>query len=147
MSCRAISAPAPPPLLHSPWDLQSCFSCFQSSLQLQFPFFLCFFSPLKYIIPEVLPQSLMGSALSCSGTILEPAGIDSVGCRGRFQQLLTEPTPVPPLQQNLAMQSQYKHLAQQKWPILPVVLLTFIKRTHGNERKQVNKLSKSHSCH
>jgi len=36
----------------------------------------------------------MGSALASGGSILEPAGIGSVGCRGSFWQLLTEATPV-----------------------------------------------------
>ena len=55
-----------------------------------------FFSLLKSVIPEALLPSLMGSALASSGSILEPAGIGSVGHEGNFQQLLTEATPVAP---------------------------------------------------
>lgn len=84
----------------------------------------------------------MGSALSCSGTILEPAGIGSLGHGGSFQHL-TEATTAAPLYQNLAMQFQYKHSAQQKLLILLVVLATSIKMTHGNKRKQVNNLLKN----
>jgi len=52
------------------------------------------FPLLQYIIPEALPQSLMGLALASSGSMLEPAGISSVGHGGSFQQLLTETTSV-----------------------------------------------------
>jgi len=38
----------------------------------------------------------MGSALVGDGSILEPAGIGSIGHSGSFQQLLTEATPVSP---------------------------------------------------
>ena len=54
------------------------------------------FSLLKCIILEVLPPTLMGSALASGGSTFEPAGIGSVGHRGRFWQLLTEATPVAP---------------------------------------------------
>jgi len=39
----------------------------------------------------------MGLALASGGSILEPAGIGSVGHRGSFQQLLTEAITVAPL--------------------------------------------------
>ncbi|KAM9616085.1 uncharacterized protein ACIBXB_020459 [Morphnus guianensis] len=55
-----------------------------------------FFPLLRSVIPEVLPLSLMGSALSSSGSVLEPAGIGSVGHGGSFWHLLTESTPVAP---------------------------------------------------
>ena len=43
------------------------------------------FSPLlKSVIPAVLPLSLMGSALASGGSVLEPAGIGSVGHGGSF---------------------------------------------------------------
>jgi len=42
------------------------------------------FFPSLYVITEVLPLSLMGSALASSGSVLEPAGIGSVGHRGSF---------------------------------------------------------------
>jgi len=45
----------------------------------------------------VLPPLLMGSALASGVSVLEPAGIESVGHRGSLYQLLTEATPVAPL--------------------------------------------------
>jgi len=57
------------------------------------PFFLLF----KYIIPGVLPPSLMSSALASGGSVVESAGIGSVGRGGSFWQLLTEATPIAPL--------------------------------------------------
>jgi len=53
-----------------------------------------FFPLLRYVIPEVLPPSLMGSALANSGSLMEPAGISFIRHRGSFQQLLAESTPV-----------------------------------------------------
>ena len=48
-------------------------------------FLVLVFSPLlKYVIPEALPPSLMSSALASGGSVLEPAGIGSVGHRGSF---------------------------------------------------------------
>ena len=50
------------------------------------PFWLLFhsgfFPLLEYVITEVLPPSLMGSALARGGSILEPAGIGSIGHGG-----------------------------------------------------------------
>jgi len=43
-----------------------------------------FFPLLKYIILEVLPLSLMGSALASGGSILELSGISSVRLEGSF---------------------------------------------------------------
>ena len=57
---------------------------------------VAFFPLLRYVIPEALPPSLMGSALASNRSVLEPAGIDFIGHRGSFQQLLTEATPVAP---------------------------------------------------
>jgi len=58
---------------------------------------LCSFSPLlKYVITEVLPLSLMGSALASGGSVLEPAGIGFIRHGGSFWQLLTEATPIAP---------------------------------------------------
>jgi len=37
-----------------------------------------FFSFLKYVITEALPPLLMGLALTSGGSVLEPAGIDSI---------------------------------------------------------------------
>ncbi|KAM9590855.1 uncharacterized protein ACIBXB_005903 [Morphnus guianensis] len=99
--CRGISAPAPgapppPPsslilvsaglfLLHVLTPLSGCHFCLSQL------FFL-----LKNVITEVLPLSLIGSALAGGGSILEPAGIGALEHRGSFQQLLTEATPVTP---------------------------------------------------
>jgi len=47
--------------------------------------FTAIFSPLlKYVITEVLPPSLKGSASASSGSFLELAGVGSVGHRGSF---------------------------------------------------------------
>jgi len=81
-----------PLLLHRSWCLQSCFS------HIHTPLSHCSFLPLlKYIITEVLPPLLMGSALASRGYILELAGIGSVRHSGSFWQLLTDTTPVYPL--------------------------------------------------
>jgi len=61
------------------------------------PLSCCCSLPLNYFIPEVLPPSLMGSALASDGSVLEPAGVGSIRYGGCFQQLLTEATPVAPL--------------------------------------------------
>ncbi|KAM9590844.1 uncharacterized protein ACIBXB_005893 [Morphnus guianensis] len=100
--CRGISAlapgaPPPPPssltlvsaglfLLHVLTPLSGCHFCLSQQL----------FSFLKNVITEALPLSLIGLALASSGSVLEPAGIGSVGHSGSFQQLLTEATPVTP---------------------------------------------------
>jgi len=39
---------------------------------------------MKYVITEVLPLSLIGLALASGKSVLEPAGIGSVGHRGSF---------------------------------------------------------------
>lgn len=51
---------------------------------------------------------LLGSAMASGTFILEPHDIGSVRHRGRFQQLLTETTPVSPSYQSVAMQMQYR---------------------------------------
>lgn len=53
------------------------------------------FPLVKYVIPEALPQPLVGSAMASSWSVLESAGIDPAGHRGNFQQLLTDSTAVP----------------------------------------------------
>jgi len=56
-----------------------------------------FFLPLlKYVIPEVLPPSLIGLALASGGSVLEPAGTGCIRHGGSFSQLLTEATPMAP---------------------------------------------------
>jgi len=56
-----------------------------------------FFSLIKFVITEVLPLSLIGSALARDGSILEPGGTDCIRCRGSFSQLLAASTPIAPL--------------------------------------------------
>lgn len=72
-----------PLILHCPC-LQSCFSRKAAALS---PF-------IGHVIPEVVPQSLMGSALASDGSVLEPASVGSVRHRESFKHLLTEATPV-----------------------------------------------------
>ena len=74
------------PLTSSHSALSGC-NCYSSVTS--FPF-------LKYVIPEALPLLLIGSALGSSRSVLEPAGINFIGHRGSFQQLLTEATPGAP---------------------------------------------------
>jgi len=50
------------------------------------------FPLLNYVITEVLPPSLTGSALASGSSVMEPAGTGSIRHRGSFQQLLTEAT-------------------------------------------------------
>jgi len=97
---RGISTPAPgaPPLPPSSLILVSA-ELFLSHILTPLSSCCCvvwgfFFALLNYVIPEVLPPSLMGSALASSGLVLEPAGASSIGHRGSFWQLLTEATPV-----------------------------------------------------
>ncbi|XP_049649850.1 uncharacterized protein LOC126035357 [Accipiter gentilis] len=54
-----------------------------------------FFPLLKYVIPEALPPSLIGSALASGGSFLELAGTGSIGHVGSFWRLLTEATQLP----------------------------------------------------
>lgn len=106
MGCRGISAASPwaaawaaswaagqPQLWHQPhflflfpwpWGLQGyCLHVF--SLLSLAAILQKFFLPLiKYLIPEVLPLSLVGLALPSSGSISELAVIGSVEQRGRF---------------------------------------------------------------
>ena len=88
--CRGISAPvpgaSPPPpasqtlgsaglfLSHVLTPLSGCHFCAPCN----------FFSLLKYVIPEALLPLLMGLALASSGSVLEPAGIGTIGHRGNF---------------------------------------------------------------
>lgn len=67
---------------------------FHSSLWLT----LCssFFPLFKSVFSETLPPSQMGLAMASSGTLLELAGINSVGHGGNFWHLLTEVTAVTP---------------------------------------------------
>jgi len=52
----------------------------------------------------------MGLALPSGGSVLEPAGIGSIGHGGSCWKLLTEATPAaPPSYQNLATQTQYPY--------------------------------------
>jgi len=72
---------------------------------------LCRVFPLLHcVIPEVLPPSLMGSALASGGSVLELSGTGSVGHRGSFWQLLTEATPVAPLLPKPVQYCSWNHL-------------------------------------
>jgi len=58
-----------------------------------------FFLPfLKYVIPEVLPPSLMGLAVASGGSVLEPAGAGCIRHRGSFSQ---KPLLQPPATKTL----------------------------------------------
>lgn len=63
--------------------------------------------PLNVVISEVLPLSLVGSALASSGSVLEPVGIGSVGHGRSFQHVLIAATPSASLLTNLARKPQY----------------------------------------
>ena len=99
--CRGISALAPGASAphHSSLILVSAglflLHVLTSSLRLLFLSQQLFFL-IKYVITEVLPLSLIGSALAGGGSVSEPASIGSVRHRGSFQQLLIEATPVTP---------------------------------------------------
>jgi len=56
-----------------------------------------FLALVKYVITEVLPPSLIGSALARSGSILEPAGAGFIRHGGSSSQLLAEVAPIAPL--------------------------------------------------
>jgi len=111
--CRGTSAPAPgaPPHFFFT-DLGVCgvVSLTQSHSSLSTAVPQQVFPLLKYVILEVLPPSLMGSALGSSGSVLEPAGTGSVRHGGGFSQLLTEATPIAPHYQNLATQTHNRQL-------------------------------------
>ena len=87
--CRGISAPAPgaaapPP---SALALVVCRAVALPHTLAALPrLLLCsrFFPFLKYVIPEVLPPSLMGLALVSGESVLEPAGIGFIGHGGSF---------------------------------------------------------------
>lgn len=63
------------------------------------------FPLLKFIITDMLPPSIMYSALASDGSILEAAVIDSIRYGGSFYQLFTEVNPLAPMLQNLAINS------------------------------------------
>ncbi|KAM9599800.1 uncharacterized protein ACIBXB_003644 [Morphnus guianensis] len=120
-------------------------TCSHSSLRLPFPSVPTFFFLLKNVLPEALPLLLIGLALAGGGSVLEPAGIGSVGHRGSFQQLLTEATPVtpppPPRDQNLATQTQYTH-SRMPTPKIPSPSSTLFEGHHQeyrHHRHMVNK--------
>jgi len=95
-SCRGISAPMPgaPPSPRSSLTLVSAkFSLLSPAAKMTLH---RFYFLLKCVITEVLPPSLMGSALASSQSILEMAGIGFFRHRGSFWQLPTRATPVVP---------------------------------------------------
>jgi len=94
--CRGISvlAPGAPPSPPSLALVSAGLFLSYSLTPLSYCSFL--FPLLNYVIPEALPPSLVGSALASSGSVLEPAGIGSIGHRGSFSQLLKVATAVAP---------------------------------------------------
>jgi len=103
--CRGISAPAPgaPPSHPSSLTLVSA-ELFLLHLLGPLSWLLLLlhssFSPLlNYVMPEVLPPSLMGLALASSGSVLDLAGTGSIKSGGSFWQLLAAATSVAPLLQ------------------------------------------------
>lgn len=108
--CRGIFAPVPempPPLPFSLPLMDSEVLFFSHIIP---PLSICSFrafSLFKFIFPEALSPSLVGSALARGRSILEPASIGSVEHGSSFCQLLREDTPVVPCYQNLTMQMQY----------------------------------------
>lgn len=83
--------PPPPPssLNLVPLELSHIFSHLPPSCAADLPF-------LKYVVIEVLPTSLVGSALANRGSTLKPIRTVSVGHRGSFWCLLTEAMPADP---------------------------------------------------
>lgn len=117
MGCRWISAPpwplwaarshlaspwsspwavrdSPAPCSPLTWGLQGCFS---HILTPQLQLLLHSSIPILYnVIPDALPLLLIDSSMASGGSILEPAGICSLGHEGNFWQHLTEATCVAP---------------------------------------------------
>jgi len=81
--CRGISAPVPGAPAPPPSLILVSVSHILTLLWLQLHSFSSF---LKYVITEVLPPSLMSSALASSRSVLEPAGIGSIGHRSFLQK-------------------------------------------------------------
>ena len=99
MGCRGISAPArgtlPPALFFTDFSVCRVVSLTYSHFSLPAAVLQDFFPLLYYVIPEALPPSLMGLTLASSGSVLETAGIGSIGHGESFWQLLTKNNPVP----------------------------------------------------
>ena len=97
--CRGISAPArgtlPPALFFTDFSVCRVVSLTYSHFSLPAAVLQDFFPLLYYVIPEALPPSLMGLTLASSGSVLETAGIGSIGHGESFWQLLTKNNPVP----------------------------------------------------
>lgn len=104
------------PHLLWPWCCQSFFSHIYSVLSaLQ-----CCFTLLKCVITEVLPLSLMCSALASGMSILESAGNVSVQHTDNFWCLLTKATSEAPQCQNVATWSEHSNIL--KTHILSMIL-------------------------
>ena len=123
--CREISvlAAGPPPLpfVLWPWCSLCCFLLF-FSLLISLLDVLTF---LKYIFTEVPPTTLMGSAVSCGVSIMEPAELSLCPAQGSSWSLLTEAAPAAPCYQNFATYTQYLprinivyQLAEMKWALI-----------------------------
>lgn len=97
--CREISVPesgAPPP---SPSSVTVLSAEFFHIFSLFFPTAVAhqLFPLLSSVMPEVVPWSLMGSAFFCSVSILDSAGIGSVGHRNLLATSRgSNPCTVPP---------------------------------------------------
>lgn len=76
-----------PFLLHLHWCLQSFLSCFL--IPLSHSCCRAFLPFIKHVITEVLPASLMGSALASDGLLLELVGTVSYPTWGSSRSLLT----------------------------------------------------------
>ena len=94
---------------HRPWCPQACFSRVFSLLSPDAAAAQQFSPLLKYVIPEALPPSLMGSARAGSGAILEPPGTASVAHGGEASGSFSQKPPLQPLRyQNRVTQTQYR---------------------------------------
>lgn len=86
-----------PLFIHWPCCLHSCFFHIFSFISLSCCCATGFFPLFNYVIPEVLPPLLMGSAFASNRPSLELSGIDSIRRGGNFWHLLTESTPAASL--------------------------------------------------
>lgn len=100
------SASCPPSAL--PLVSAGCFSHIFSLLSPTAGCCTGFFSLLKYIIPEVVPLSLMGLALASGASMLETAGTGSIRYGEASSSFPQKPPLKPPCYQNFATQTQYR---------------------------------------
>ena len=117
-SCRGTSALAsgaasPPPFLTM---VSAVLFLTRFFPHLSFSQLLCRVLPfLKYLIAEMLPASLTGSALPSGGSVLEPTGTGSVRHGGSFWHLFIADTPAaPPATKTLLREPN--RLVQERMP-------------------------------